>query len=101
MDETLALPTEEAVKLALRTQQIIAAESETVNSVDPLGGSYVVESLTNRLEEGALDLFALGRTGRHGLCHRARVSTAEILDASQRYQRESSGRTEHRRGDDA
>ena len=40
MDETLALPTEEAVKLALRTQQIIATESEIVNTVDPLGGSF-------------------------------------------------------------
>ena len=57
MDETLALPTEEAVKLALRTQQVIAAESETVNAADPLGGSYFVEALTNRLEEGARDYF--------------------------------------------
>lgn len=57
MDESLALPTEEAVTLALRTQQIIAAESETVNTVDPLGGSYFVESLTNRLEEGAQGYF--------------------------------------------
>src|SRR5207237_9792358 len=49
MDETLSLPTEEAVKLALRTQQIIAQESEVTNTVDPLGGSYYVEALTNRL----------------------------------------------------
>src|SRR5207245_312636 len=49
MDETLALPTEEAVKLALRTQQIIAHESEVTNTVDPLGGSSYVEPLTDRL----------------------------------------------------
>ena len=57
MDETLALPSEEAVKLALRTQQIIAQESEVTNSVDPLGGSYYVEALTNRLEDAALAYF--------------------------------------------
>lgn len=57
MDETLALPTEGSVKLALRTQQIIAQESGVTNSVDPLGGSYFVETLTNRLEEAALDYF--------------------------------------------
>src|SRR5207253_7312676 len=45
MDETLALPTEQAVKIALRTQQIIAHESEVTNTADPLGGSYYVESL--------------------------------------------------------
>ena len=57
MDETLSLPTEDAVKLALRTQQIIAHESEGAKSVDPLGGSYYMESLTNRLEEAARDYF--------------------------------------------
>src|SRR5437867_12743461 len=57
MDETLALPTEEAVKLALRTQQIIAHESEVTNTVDPLGGSSYVESLTNRIEEEVQALF--------------------------------------------
>jgi methylmalonyl-CoA mutase N-terminal domain/subunit len=54
MDETLALPTEEAVKIALRTQQIIAEESGVINTVDPLGGSYFVEELTNRIERDAL-----------------------------------------------
>jgi methylmalonyl-CoA mutase N-terminal domain/subunit len=50
-DEALALPTEEAVKLALRTQQIIAYESNIPHAVDPLGGSYYIESLTNRIEK--------------------------------------------------
>jgi methylmalonyl-CoA mutase N-terminal domain/subunit len=57
MDEVLALPTEKAVEIALRTQQIIAHETGVVNTVDPLGGSYFVESLTNRMEEAANDYF--------------------------------------------
>src|SRR5918996_1475212 len=52
-DEALALPTENAVRIALRTQQVIAHESGVVNTIDPLGGSYYVEELTNRLEEEA------------------------------------------------
>jgi methylmalonyl-CoA mutase, N-terminal domain len=55
MDETFALPTENAVTVALRTQQIIAEESGITNAIDPLGGSYFVESLTNRMEKEALD----------------------------------------------
>ncbi len=58
MDETLALPTEKAVKIALRTQQIIAEETEVAHVIDPLGGSYFVESQTNRLEEEAEKYFA-------------------------------------------
>lgn len=57
MDETLALPTEEAVTIALRTQQILAYESGVANTIDPLAGSYFIESLTNRLEEEAYDYF--------------------------------------------
>jgi methylmalonyl-CoA mutase N-terminal domain/subunit len=57
MDEALALPSEHAVKLALRTQQIIAHESGVVNTVDPLGGSYFLEQLTDRLEAEALAYF--------------------------------------------
>jgi methylmalonyl-CoA mutase N-terminal domain/subunit len=57
MDEVLALPTEKAVEIALRTQQVIAHETGVVNTVDPLGGSYFVEALTNRMEEGALRYF--------------------------------------------
>jgi methylmalonyl-CoA mutase, N-terminal domain len=55
MDETLALPTDEAVMIALRTQQIIAEESGVANIADPLGGSYFVEALTNKVEREALD----------------------------------------------
>ncbi len=53
MDETLSLPTEKAVKIALRTQQVIAEETEVAHVIDPLGGSYLVEALTNRLEAEA------------------------------------------------
>src|SRR5258706_12212274 len=58
MDETLALPTEKAVKIALRTQQIIAEETEVAHVIDPLAGSYFVEAQTNRLEEEAEKYFA-------------------------------------------
>src|SRR6267378_1147389 len=58
MDETLALPTEEAVRLALRTQQIIAHETGVAEVIDPFGGSYYVESLTEQLEREAEGLFA-------------------------------------------
>lgn len=89
MDETFALPTESAVKLALRTQQIIAQESEVANSVDPLGGSYYVESLTNRLEEAALEYFRrLDDLGGMVRAIEGGFPQREILDASQRYQRE-------------
>ncbi len=57
MDETLALPTEKAVRIALRTQQILAYESGVTNTIDPLAGSYFVESLTDELEAEALALF--------------------------------------------
>ncbi len=53
MDETLALPSEKAVKIALRTQQIIAHETGVINTIDPLGGSYFVEALTDRMEKAA------------------------------------------------
>jgi methylmalonyl-CoA mutase, N-terminal domain len=55
MDETLALPTEQAVMVALRTQQIIAEESGVTNTIDPLGGSYAVEALTEKIEAEAMD----------------------------------------------
>jgi methylmalonyl-CoA mutase, N-terminal domain len=57
LDEALALPTEEAVTIALRTQQVIAHESGVVNTADPLGGSYFVEKLTDEIEAEALDYF--------------------------------------------
>ena len=56
-DEALALPTDRAALIALRTQQIIAEETGVANTVDPLGGSYFVEALTNKMEQGALDYF--------------------------------------------
>src|SRR5437868_14281925 len=56
-DEALALPTDRAALIALRTQQIIAEETGVANTVDPLGGSYFVEALTNKMEAGALDYF--------------------------------------------
>jgi methylmalonyl-CoA mutase N-terminal domain/subunit len=58
LDEVLALPTEDAAKLALRTQQVIAEESGLTDVIDPLGGSYLVESLTDRMEEAAEAIFA-------------------------------------------
>jgi len=58
LDETLALPTEQAAQLALRTQQIIAAETGVADVTDPLGGSYYVEALTDQLEREAEALFA-------------------------------------------
>ena len=57
LDEALALPTEEAVRIALRTQQIIAHETGVTNTIDPLGGSYFVEALTDRMEEQATTYF--------------------------------------------
>jgi methylmalonyl-CoA mutase N-terminal domain/subunit len=89
MDETLSLPTQEAVTLALRTQQIIAHESEVTNTVDPLAGSYFIEELTNRMEEGAREYFrkldAMG--GMLNAIERG-FPQREILEASQRYQGE-------------
>jgi methylmalonyl-CoA mutase N-terminal domain/subunit len=58
MDETLALPTEQAVQVALRTQQVLAFETGVPNVSDPLGGSYYVEALTDRMEAEAEQLFA-------------------------------------------
>src|SRR5690554_6400242 len=58
MDETLALPTEKAVRIALRSQQILAYETGVANTIDPLAGSYYVEALTDRLEREAEEIFA-------------------------------------------
>jgi methylmalonyl-CoA mutase N-terminal domain/subunit len=57
-DEALALPTEESARIALRTQQIIAAESGVANTVDPVAGSYAIETLTNDIERGAVEILA-------------------------------------------
>ena len=63
-DETLALPTEESVRIAVRTQQVIAYESGVTNTIDPFGGSYFVEALTKKLEQVALDY--IGRIDKMG-----------------------------------
>jgi methylmalonyl-CoA mutase, N-terminal domain len=88
-DEALALPTEKAVRIALRTQQIIAHESGVANTIDPLGGSYYLESLTNLMEEQANDYFR--RIERMGGVVRGIESgffQREIADAAFRQQRD-------------
>jgi methylmalonyl-CoA mutase N-terminal domain/subunit len=88
-DEALALPTEHAVKIALRTQQVIAHETGVVNAIDPLGGSYYLEDLTNRLEAEAYDYF--GRIRELGgviAAIKENFFQREIAEASFRYQTE-------------
>jgi methylmalonyl-CoA mutase N-terminal domain/subunit len=88
-DEALALPTEEAARLALRTQQVIAYESGAVNTIDPLGGSYYVEHLTNTIEAQAYEYFdRIDRLGGVILAIKENFFQREIADASFRYQAE-------------
>jgi methylmalonyl-CoA mutase N-terminal domain/subunit len=88
-DEALALPTEHAVRIALRTQQVIAHESGVVNTIDPLGGSYHVESLTNELERQAYDCFdRIEKLGGVVAAIKDNFFQREIADASFRYQSE-------------
>ncbi|HST68461.1 MAG TPA: methylmalonyl-CoA mutase family protein, partial [Solirubrobacterales bacterium] len=88
-DEALALPTEEAVRIALRTQQVIAHESGVTNTVDPLGGSYFVEKLTDEMEEAAYGYFArIDELGGMVEAIRRNFPQREIADASFRYQQE-------------
>jgi methylmalonyl-CoA mutase, N-terminal domain len=88
-DEALALPTEDAVRLALRTQQVIAHETGVVNSIDPLGGSYHVEALTNRLEEEAYALFRrIDELGGMVAAIEQNMPQREIAEAAFRYQQE-------------
>ena len=88
-DEALALPTENAVRIALRTQQVIAHESGVVNSIDPLGGSYHVESLTNELERQAYEYFErIDQLGGVVAAIKDNFFQREIADASFRYQSE-------------
>jgi methylmalonyl-CoA mutase N-terminal domain/subunit len=89
MDETLALPSEHAVTLALRTQQVLAYETGVTNTVDPLGGSYFVETLTRQMQQGAKTYFE--RIAELGGMIRALESgffRREIADAAFAYQRE-------------
>ena len=88
-DEALALPTENAVRIALRTQQVIAHETGVVNTIDPLGGSWYVEDLTNRLEAEAYDYFdRIRKLGGVIPAIEENFFQREIADASFRYQAE-------------
>ncbi|MDR7413916.1 MAG: methylmalonyl-CoA mutase family protein, partial [Armatimonadota bacterium] len=89
MDETYALPTEEAVTVALRTQQILAYESGVANTVDPLGGSYFVEALTNRIEEEAWRYIRrIDELGGMLAAVEAGFPQREIADAAYHYQQQ-------------
>jgi methylmalonyl-CoA mutase N-terminal domain/subunit len=88
-DEALALPTEEAVRVALRTQQVIAHETGVTNTIDPLGGSYYVEALTDRMEEAAYEYFRkIDELGGMVAAIEQNYPQREIADASFRYQQE-------------
>ena len=89
MDEALALPSEKAVRLALRTQQLIAHESGVANAVDPLGGSYFVEALTDRMETGCFDyLRRIDDLGGMVEAIERGFPQREIADSAYRYQQE-------------
>jgi methylmalonyl-CoA mutase N-terminal domain/subunit len=89
MDETYALPTEQAVKLALRTQQLIAYETGVVNTIDPLGGSYFVEKLTSELETEAERYFEdIDKRGGVLKCIEQGYLQREIAEAAYRFQKE-------------
>ena len=89
MDETLALPSEKAVKIALRTQQIIAFESGVTNTIDPLAGSYFVEAFTTKMEKEAEGYFEkIDTLGGVIPAIEAGFFQREIADAAYRYQRE-------------
>ncbi len=89
LDEALALPSEYAVKIALRTQQIIAHESGVTNTVDPLGGSFFVEAMTNRIEAQARDYFRqIEHLGGVIPALKTGFFQREIAEAAYRYQRE-------------
>jgi methylmalonyl-CoA mutase N-terminal domain/subunit len=88
-DEALALPTEEAVRLALRTQQVIAHETGVTSTIDPLGGAYFIEALTDRMEAAAYDYFRrIDELGGMVEAIKQNFPQREIADASFRYQQE-------------
>ena len=88
LDETLALPTEENARIALRTQQILAHESGVINTVDPLGGSWFVEEMTRRMVDGAFDYFRrIDDFGGMVEAIEAGFPQREIMDAAFAYQR--------------
>ncbi|MBK9714027.1 MAG: methylmalonyl-CoA mutase family protein [Kouleothrix sp.] len=93
LDEALALPSEKAVTIALRTQQVIAEESGVANTVDPLGGSYFVEALTDRMERECLEYFRqIDAQGGVIPAIRNGYFQREIADAAYRYQQEIDSR---------
>ncbi len=108
LDETLCLPTEHAVRVALRTQQIIAEESGVTNTVDPLGGSYFMESLTSRIEKEAMDYIRkIDDMGGIISAIEANYPQKEIAEASFHYQQQLDAREKvmigvnsHTAGDD-
>jgi methylmalonyl-CoA mutase N-terminal domain/subunit len=88
-DEALALPTEEAVRVALRTQQVIAHETGVTNTIDPLGGAYFVERLTDDMERAAYEYFArIDELGGMVAAIERGFPQREIADAAFRYQQE-------------
>jgi methylmalonyl-CoA mutase N-terminal domain/subunit len=88
-DEALCLPTEEAVRVALRTQQVIAEESGVTDTIDPLSGSYYVEALTNQMEEGAMDYIRrIDEMGGAIAAIEKGFFQKEIADSAYKYQRE-------------
>jgi len=92
MDEALALPSEHAVTIALRTQQIIAEESGVANTIDPLGGSFFIEAMTNRIEAQAYEYFhRIAELGGLIPAINKGFFQSEISDAAYRYQREIDG----------
>ncbi len=89
LDEVLAIPTKEAATIALRTQQIIAEESGVANTIDPLGGSYFVEALTDRMEEEAFELIEkIDDMGGMLPAIERNFPQQEIADAAYHYQRQ-------------
>src|SRR5688572_3851279 len=88
LDETMALPTEQAARIALRTQQIIAHESGVINTIDPLGGSFFIEELTDRMEKGCFEYFdKIDQFGGMVEAVEAGFPQREIWDAAYQYQR--------------
>jgi methylmalonyl-CoA mutase, N-terminal domain len=88
-DEALALPNEEAVRVALRTQQILAHETGVANTIDPLGGSYFMEALTDRMEQAAYEYFRrIDELGGMVVAIKQNYPQREIADASFRLQQE-------------
>jgi methylmalonyl-CoA mutase N-terminal domain/subunit len=93
MDEAMALPSEKAVRIALRTQQIIAYESGVANTVDPLGGSYAIEALTDRMEQGCFEYFQrIDELGGMLAAIEKGFPQREIADSAYRYQQEIDSR---------